>query len=35
MEYYNACNLMNSSYVDTSLKEWYHVWDSDEHEYQK
>ena len=29
---YNACNGMQRSYVDSSLKVWYQVWDTDENE---
>ena len=32
---YNAYNGMYRSYVDRSLKAWYHVWDRDENEGQK
>ena len=35
VECYNACNCMHRSYVDMSLKAWYHVWDRDEYQRHK
>ena len=35
MACYNACNVIHRSYVDRSVKAWYHVWNRDENEGQK
>ena len=32
---YNACNGMNQSHVETSMKAWYFVWDRDVNQRHK
>ena len=35
VEFYNACNGMHRSYVETSMNAWFHVWDRDPYQRHK